>query len=278
MEQTSSITVITPRSLTEAKEMAQTLSLSKLLPEALAKSPADILAVVMSGAELGLAPMQSIRAIHIIKGKPTLSADAMAALVQSSPLCEYLMLVETTPERAEYEAKRRGHPKPTRIAFTMADAQRAGLVSAGGNYAKYPAQMLRARCLAGICRAVFPDLVLGIYDPDELADVPEVREVRGETVRLVPPPSATPPPPQGAEDMTAALQASIDEAKAKAAANGEPPLEEQLAIAIGEAQSETHLNALVPRLKALGEKHPQYSALRLAWGARRDALKKAAAQ
>ena len=214
------LTIITPKSLAEAKEMAKDLSLSKLLPEALAKSPADILAVVMSGAELGLAPMQSIRAIHIIKGKPTLSADAMGALVQSSPLCEYLMLVESTAERAEYEAKRRGHPKPTRIAFAMADAQRAGLVSAGGMYAKFPAQMLRVRALSAICRAIWPDLVLGIYDPDELSESPE-REVRGEARPLTVVPAPRPTPSDG---MAEAMRASLDAATEQQAAAGEPPL------------------------------------------------------
>jgi hypothetical protein len=31
--------------------------------------------------------------------------------------------------------------------------------------------MLRARCGAAIARAVYPDLVAGIYDPDEVASV-----------------------------------------------------------------------------------------------------------
>jgi hypothetical protein len=56
------------------------------------------------------------------------------------------------------------------MSFTTADAQRAGLN--GDNWRKYPAAMLRARCLSAICRAVFPDLCLGLYDPDELAPEP----------------------------------------------------------------------------------------------------------
>jgi hypothetical protein len=31
--------------------------------------------------------------------------------------------------------------------------------------------MLRARCGAAIARAVYPDLVAGIYDPDEVAEI-----------------------------------------------------------------------------------------------------------
>jgi hypothetical protein len=61
-----------------------------------------------------------------------------------------------------------GEPEATTITFTLEDARAAGLVSAGGMYTKYPRQMLRARCLAEICRAVYPDLCMGLYDPEEL--------------------------------------------------------------------------------------------------------------
>lgn len=167
----SELTVISPKSIEEAKSLAQTLSTAHTLPEALRQKPADILATVLTGAELGLAPMQAIRGIAIIKGKPTLSADTMGALVKRrADVCEYLVMKEGTAERCTYEAKRKGDPAPTTMSFTMQDAQRAGLN--GDNWRKYPQAMLRARCLSAICRAVFPDLCLGLYDPDELAEAP----------------------------------------------------------------------------------------------------------
>lgn len=166
------LTVIAPKSIEEARGLAKELSAAHTLPEALRQKPADILAIVLTGAELGLAPMQAIRGVQIIKGRPTLAADTMGALVKRrGDVCEYLVMKESTPERAVYEAKRKGDPSPTTMSFTMEDAKRAGL-SGSDTYKKYPAQMLRARCLSAICRAVFPDLCLGLYDPEELADVP----------------------------------------------------------------------------------------------------------
>lgn len=161
------LVVITPKSIEEAERMSKTLAASHLLPDALRAKPADVLATVLAGAELGLAPMQAIRGIVVIKGKPTLSADTMGALVKRRrDVCEYLILKESTPERAVYETKRTGDPAATTMEFSIEDAKRAGL--AGDNWRKYPAAMLRARCLSAICRAVFPDLCLGLYDPDEL--------------------------------------------------------------------------------------------------------------
>lgn len=165
----SELMVISPKSIEEAERLSKTLSTSQLLPDALKQKPADILATVLAGAELGLAPMQAIRGIAIIKGKPTLAADTMGALVKRrTDVCEYLVLKHSDGQTATYETKRRGDPQPTTMSFTIRDAQVAGLVSEGGMYRKYPAQMLRARCLAAICRAVYPDLCLGLYDPDEL--------------------------------------------------------------------------------------------------------------
>ena len=163
---TNELTVISPRTLEEASTLSKQLSKAKTLPDALKQSEADILAIVLTGAELGLAPMQAIRGIQIIKGRPTLSADAMGALVKSRrDVCEYLMLQHSDAQIARYVTKRAGDPRPVEMAFSADDASRAGL--GGDNWKKYPAAMLRARALSSICRAVYPDLILGVYDPDE---------------------------------------------------------------------------------------------------------------
>ena len=172
MTTTTGITIITPRSLSEAKELAATLAGARTIPEALQKSPADVLAIVMAGAELGLAPMQSVRGLVLIKGKPTLSADAMGALVKSRrDVCTFLMLRHSDGQRATYETQRVGDPSSTTMSFTLDEAKAAGLAG-GDNWRKFPAAMLRARALSAICRAVYPDLLLGVYDPDELAAPP----------------------------------------------------------------------------------------------------------
>lgn len=118
-------------------------------------------------AELGLSAVQGLCSIHIIKGKPVLSADLMVGLVKSKACCAWFMVVESTNEEAVYETLRVGEPKPTRMVFTIKDAKRAGLLG-NPNWSKYPAAMLRARASSALARAVFPDVVGGLYDPDEL--------------------------------------------------------------------------------------------------------------
>ena len=151
--------------LTETRAISKEISASQLLPVALRNKPADVLAIVMTGRELGLEPMQSIRGIHIIEGKASLSSDLMGALVKRSSACEYLAIAESTDTVATYKTKRKGEPEPTVMSFTIEQARQAGCLSKA-NWTKYPAAMLRARALAAICRAVYPDICLGLYDAD----------------------------------------------------------------------------------------------------------------
>ena len=160
-----------PSSISEAHTLSATLAASRIIPEALQKSPADVLAIVLSGAELGLAPMASLRALQMIKGKITISADGMHAIALASPACECVRCIETTPLVARFEAKRRGSPAIV-LSFSIEDARAAGLTG-NATYQKFPAAMLRARCLCAILRLVFPDVMLGVYSPDELHDVVE---------------------------------------------------------------------------------------------------------
>jgi hypothetical protein len=270
------ITIISPRSLTEAKELASTLAGARTIPEALQKSPADVLAIVMAGAELGLAPMQSVRALVLIKGKPTLSADAMGALVKSRrDVCQFLMLRHSDGTKATYETQRVGDPAPTTMSFTIEEAKAAGLAG-NDNWRKFPAAMLRARALSAICRAVYSDLILGVYDPDELApDAPKPqveREVNAAPVIVEAPPAS---PPVVAEVVAAAppspprKHAFVDAPPAEA----DPITLEVLALraAIERATSEAELSALVPRITALPAKDK--ATVRVAWGAKRDALR-----
>lgn len=157
-----------PRGIAEAVQLAKLLVASRLLPKSVT-TPESAFAIIATGRELGLTAMQSLRSIHIIEGKPTLSADLVAALVKSRrDICQWFRLVESTDQVATYETHRVGEPSPTRMSFTISDANRAG-VTGKDNWRKYPAAMLRARCITALARAVYPDLAMGVYDPDEMA-------------------------------------------------------------------------------------------------------------
>src|SRR5690606_14566168 len=108
------------------------------------------------------------------------------------PACKYFRLVESTDERATYETLREGEPEPTRITWTIQQAAKAGLTGRQ-NWKAHPAAMLRARASAALARAVYPDVAMGIYDPDEALDFIDVsRSVSKPRVEVN---AKAPPPP-----------------------------------------------------------------------------------
>jgi len=155
-----------PENATQASKLATWLSKSALIPDSLRGKPADIFVILVTGHELGISPMQALRGLNVIKGKPVLSADLMVAqCVRSREICEYFRLVESSTKFAAYEAKRKGS-EPVSLTYTIEEAKAAGLTS-NAVWTKHTAAMLRARCSSALARAVFPDLVMGIYTPDE---------------------------------------------------------------------------------------------------------------
>ena len=157
--------------------LAKMVVSSGLAPDGL-RQPQDAMIVMMTGAELGLTAMQSLRSIHVIKGKPVLSADLQVALVRGLPQCEYFQILEWTDQLCTIETKR-ADGKPVGFTFTMKDAERAGLVRKGGNWEKYPKNMLRARAASTLARAEYPEIMHGVYCPDEAADIGKATVVKG---------------------------------------------------------------------------------------------------
>jgi len=176
-----------------AEQIAVRLSKSTLLPSALRGKPADLAVIMITGHELGLSPMQALRGLHVVEGRPILSADLIVGLVKKHPACKYFRLVESTDEKATYETLREGEPEPTRITWTIQQAAKAGLTGRS-NWKAHPAAMLRARASAALARAVYPDVAMGIYDPDEALDFIDASRVSVIKPRVEAKAKAPPPP------------------------------------------------------------------------------------
>lgn len=161
----------TELSLTTDLKLASTLVKSGLLPSAI-KSPEAALVIILTGRELGLAPLQALRSISVVEGKPTLSADLLLALAYKSGLCTGYEILELTDEKCVVQISRNGQVKPP-YSYTIEEARKAGLANRP-NWQRHTKAMLRARATSAACRAYFPDVVLGLYTPDELEDLSPV--------------------------------------------------------------------------------------------------------
>lgn len=191
LRQPASLGAYEPRSPQEAYELAKHYAQSRLLG-ALGNNADAVLLIMATGSDLGISATTALRSIHIIEGKPTLSADLMVALVKRSGLAEYFRCVESTPERATYETKRKGDVVQ-RCTWTLEQAKVAGLVKAGGNYTKHPATMLRHRAAAELARQEYSDVTLGLYCEEEGDEIrASARPVAPAPLQAVPAPDPAP--------------------------------------------------------------------------------------
>lgn len=143
---------------------------TEFVPSAMRGKPETVLACLAYGAEIGLGPMQSLSSVQVIDGKPTLSPEAMRALVLSAG--HRMWIVEQTDTSVTLCGCRRGTEDVHKVTWTIAQAQTAGLANKDV-WKKYPRAMLLARATSELCRAIFPDVVRGLsYTPEEIESIP----------------------------------------------------------------------------------------------------------
>jgi hypothetical protein len=173
---------IVPRS-SAPPGFGRTINLGKTFAEshlfADTRSAAQAFVKIMAGRDLGLGAFAAMAGIHIIAGRITISANAIACCIRRSDRYDYRVM-RHDDQACEIEFLRDGQAIGT-STFTMADAKRAGLDS-NTNWRKYPRNMLFARAISNGARWYCPDLFGGspVYTPDELN-----AEVDGETGDVV---------------------------------------------------------------------------------------------
>jgi len=131
------------------------------------KSAQQALVKIFAGQELGLGPFASMTGIHIINGKPTLSANLIATLVKNDPRYDY-QVTKATDEVCTlewYEDKLHSGFS----SFTIKEAQSAQLTGKSV-WKQYPSDMLFARAVTRGARRFAPGIFGGapVYTPEEL--------------------------------------------------------------------------------------------------------------
>lgn len=158
------------------------LAKSNIVPAAFRGKPAEIIAAVLTGRELGLGPMAALRSIHVIEGKAGLSAEAMLALVRRAG---HSVTGETSPTVARVTGKRGDNGDVVHVEFTLEQAKAANLTGKGV-WKSYAPSMLWARAVSQLCRQLFSDVLLGMaYTAEELGDDPESAEEEITEAELV---------------------------------------------------------------------------------------------
>lgn len=174
--------------LDEAFRLSKNLALASVLPDSLRGKPSDVLAIVLYGQELGLAPMQSIQGIYVVKGKPQLASQTWVALARRAG--HKVRIVESTDKLCTVTITRADDPEfPHTSTFTVEDAARAGLCaikdgkvvarSSKGDplpWESYTSTMLRNRAISNAGKFACPEVAMGFAiegDYDYIPGEPE---------------------------------------------------------------------------------------------------------
>jgi hypothetical protein len=123
---------------------------------------------ILAGMEAGFGPFASAAGVSVINGKPGFGANLLAQAIKRHPLYDYRVLEKTDQTcRIKFLA---GKEELGVETFTLAMAERAGLLKGAGPWKQYPEAMLFARCLTAGMRTHCPDALggVGAYTPEEL--------------------------------------------------------------------------------------------------------------
>lgn len=160
----------------EAHAVAQSLSKTAFVSKEFQGKPELVTAAILTGQEIGLEPMASLRSIDIIQGTPAMRAHALRGLVQSRG--HEVWVHESTETRAVVKGQRFGSDKEQTSVWTIDRAQKLGLTSRE-QWRKQPQAMLIARATAEVCRLVASDVLLGMpYAVEELDIEEDVKPAR----------------------------------------------------------------------------------------------------
>ena len=152
-------------------------------------TPGDGIVLAMTCMADGITPLDFIRKYHIIEGRPSMRADAMTAeFRRRGGKVRWLQLGDSGTAEAEFEFE----GQTLKMAFTLEDARRLlgkgkdgkdRIDKPGGNWEKDPGAMLRARLTSKAIRILAPEIVAGVYTPEEVADFADDVQVRPAAAR-----------------------------------------------------------------------------------------------
>lgn len=119
---------------------------------------AGVMMIMLAARELGIPPMQALNGgLNIINGKVEISARMMNGLIRKSG--HKLEIKEISEGSCVIKGTRSDTGESQSSSFSVAEAQKAGLVKSGGGWQKFPKDMCYARALSRLARQLFSDVI-----------------------------------------------------------------------------------------------------------------------
>lgn len=170
--------------LREIWKIAAAVAPTEFVPQALRGKPEKVFAAMLTGRELGVGMMTSLRHIYIVDGKPDLSAALQMALIRRRG---HRISGTATATEAEVSGERADTGDTMTVRWDLAKALQAGLIdkieegkavarSERGNakpWERHTQMMLWHRCVTQLADMLFADCLVGtvgLGPAEELGD------------------------------------------------------------------------------------------------------------
>jgi hypothetical protein len=138
-------------------------------------TPAKAFAIMLAGWEVGAKPMTALRHMFVINGRTEPDAQLMMGIVKARDPSARFVFHSRADDLCDVELFRGGRPV-VRLAYTAADAERAGLLKKGGPWTQYRKDMMAWAAVKRVCRLGAPDLINAISG----VDVGEAGDMMGD--------------------------------------------------------------------------------------------------
>jgi len=173
------------------QRLAEAMSSARVtIPKHLAGSPGDCLAIVMQSAQWGMNPFAVAQKTHLVNGALGYEAQLVNAVISSSALLASRINYEwdgdwakvdgktdQSPERSvTVTATLAGEVRPRSLRVSMAQV---GPVRNSPLWVADPRQQLAYLATKRWARLHAPDVLLGVYDTDEIAE----KEITGDIIQ-----------------------------------------------------------------------------------------------
>ena len=203
-----------PTSMEGAIRLAEMMAKWKMAPEHLRGSPGDMLMVIEQAMRWGMSPFAVAQCTSSIKGKLMWEGKLVAAAIENSGaiigLLDYQFSGEGQGRKITVTGTRKGETSPRTVEIALKD-----VVTENGIWKKQPDQQLVYAGARIWGRRWTPGVVLGVYAPEEFAQVQAETfggttiEADAQPVQQIAPPA---PKKQTVSSWLDALQSDLNEA------------------------------------------------------------------
>lgn len=157
---------LVPANMREAMDLATMMSKGRLVPQALQDKPADCLLVIEQATRWGMSPFAVAQEVSVISGKLMHSGKIVAAAIHGSGILQgrlrYAFAGEGDALSVTVTGTLRGDSEPQTVTVRLRDAK-----TNNQHWAKSPEQMLSYHAARVWARRYAPEVMLGVYSPEE---------------------------------------------------------------------------------------------------------------